>query len=622
MASFNVGDKVKCSAEYTYDGGTHLASFVRVNTYEIIQIGGNGLPDDRVVIGINGQVTAAVKMSELTNLTNTATPVPDTPTVPVEDTTSQAEESAMTSEGIEDAMASFLTAGNSDDILKYNMRLFGCPHQFTQYCDYRTYSVSGKTKDALIGRKFIDNIFLEAPVITIVPGKPLYLPAAKNRKGISHALLTASNNNMAELFAALDGENLNEKLRYYDFQQDYFKYMEYVNILCASAAAFLDLQNYKLPFSDLPLTRYKWQNYRWNNDGYKMAAANAVASIGNVATGMIDALKTFGKFALDTIDAIATGNNTSTVVNAFEEGEEDQSLLDSLESILTNANFVQFYIDPSASGFSESGDNQTAQSKIEGLIESGQEFIKEAAFLANSGGLDAAAFQGTLDNGLDELNSRLLSNSSGAIGGILSRIMSVSSNIIKGDNMIFPEIYQSSSYSKNYSVTIDLKSPYGNRLSYFLNILVPLFHLLALAIPRQTTANTYGSPFLIRAYYPGIFTCNLGIVQSIQIDKNPDGEAWSVDGFPTEIRVTLSIKDLYSDLSITPTGDIILFLANSSLVEYIATNCGVNLVTPQLNNRVKLISTVVDAAFSSFPGNVENAIFGGLENLIMSMSGV
>ena len=80
--AFAVGDKVKCSAEYEYTGKTHLASFVRTNTYEVIQVGGKGLPDDRIVIGINGKVTAAVKASELTNLTNTATPVPETPVAP------------------------------------------------------------------------------------------------------------------------------------------------------------------------------------------------------------------------------------------------------------------------------------------------------------------------------------------------------------------------------------------------------------------------------------------------------------------------------------------------------------------------------------------------------------
>ena len=73
MSDFKVGDKVTCSAEYTYDGKTHLASFVRQNTYTIIQVGGNNLPDDRIVIGINGVVTAAVKADTLTLINTKAT---------------------------------------------------------------------------------------------------------------------------------------------------------------------------------------------------------------------------------------------------------------------------------------------------------------------------------------------------------------------------------------------------------------------------------------------------------------------------------------------------------------------------------------------------------------------
>ena len=56
---FNKGDKVTCNAERDYNG-VHLASFVRSNTYEVMQVNG-----DRVVIGRNGVVTAAVKASEL-----------------------------------------------------------------------------------------------------------------------------------------------------------------------------------------------------------------------------------------------------------------------------------------------------------------------------------------------------------------------------------------------------------------------------------------------------------------------------------------------------------------------------------------------------------------------------
>lgn len=74
--AISVGDKVTCSANYTYDGNTRLASFVRSNTYEVLQVGGKNLPDDRIVIGINGKVTAAVKASDLTSVSNTTTPMP------------------------------------------------------------------------------------------------------------------------------------------------------------------------------------------------------------------------------------------------------------------------------------------------------------------------------------------------------------------------------------------------------------------------------------------------------------------------------------------------------------------------------------------------------------------
>ena len=207
------------------------------------------------------------------------------------------------------------------------------------------------------------------------------------------------------------------------------------------------------------------------------------------------------------------------------------------------------------------------------------------------------------------------------MGGILSRILSAGSNVIKGDNMIFPEIYQSSKYSKSYSVSIDLRCPYGNKLAYYINVLVPLFHLICLTVPKQTTANTYGSPFLVRAYYPGVFSCNMGIVESLVIDKNSTSDAWTIDGFPAEIKVTLNIVDLYSDLTITPAGldSFMLFISNSSLIEYIATNCGINLATPQLAKRVANMVAVLQSGFNQVKEDVAIDIFGSLEQLITSI---
>ena len=76
----------------------------------------------------------------------------------------------------------------------------------------------------------------------------------------------------------------------------------------------------------------------------------------------------------------------------------------------------------------------------------------------------------------------------------------------------------------NYSFTINLSSPYGDVYNYYMNIVVPLMHLIALAAPRMVSANSVASPFLVQAFIPGMCTCQLGIIQSLSIEKNPSGK--------------------------------------------------------------------------------------------------
>ena len=615
-SSVKVGDKVTTTAEYDVNG-THLASFVRETTYDVIQVGGEGLPDSRIVIGLGSAVTAAVDIGTLTVVNSDGSTKPAGKADPLDKYKDK--DNVLTSQGIESGLTELLKKSVSSEILKYSMRLLGIPHQYTQYCDYRTYSVSKKSKDSLIGRTFAENIMFEAPVVTIIPGKPLYLPAAKNKQGITYGLMSAANSDISVLFTALKDEKMHENLRYYDFQQDYLSYMRYVNVMCATAAALLDLGGEKI--DGTPLTTYDWKNYRWTASSYAYATATIWGETKKALSNVVDALKTYGKKFLNLLSG--EGEKTSTrTVRVFEEKDDDEAVMVALEDMMTQMNFVQFYVDAS-SGLSESADNTTGASKLEGIFDSATDMTKEIAFIGNSGGLDADAFAKAVGDGADAMTTKLTEEFDGTMSGILQRLSSNVSNVIKGENIIFPEIYQSSKYTKSYSITIDLRAPYGNKYSYFMNVLVPLFHLMALAIPKQSTQNTYSSPFLIKAYYPGVFACNMGIVSSIQIDKNPSGDAWTVDGFPNECKVTLNIIDLYSDLNITPSGDVILFLSNSSLIEYIATNCGVNLTTPQLKNRMTRVATVIKQNFGSMIEDTVNiAVRGQLEYLIASIAGV
>lgn len=615
-SSVKVGDKVTTTAEYDVNG-THLASFVRETTYDVIQVGGEGLPDSRIVIGLGSAVTAAVDIGTLTVVNSDGSTKPAGKADPLDKYKDK--DNVLTSQGIESGLTELLKKSVSTEILKYSMRLLGIPHQYTQYCDYRTYSVSKKSKDSLIGRTFAENIMFEAPVVTIIPGKPLYLPAAKNKQGITYGLMSAANSDISVLFTALKDEKMHENLRYYDFQQDYLSYMRYVNVMCATAAALLDLGGEKI--DGTPLTTYDWKNYRWTASSYAYATATIWGETKKALSNVVDALKTYGKKFLNLLSG--EGEKTSTrTVRVFEEKDDDETVMEALEDMMTQMNFVQFYVDAS-SGLSESADNTTGASKLEGIFDSATDMTKEIAFIGNSGGLDADAFAKAVGDGADAMTTKLTEEFDGTMSGILQRLSSNVSNVIKGENIIFPEIYQSSKYTKSYSITIDLRAPYGNKYSYFMNVLVPLFHLMALAIPKQSTQNTYSSPFLIKAYYPGVFACNMGIVSSIQIDKNPSGDAWTVDGFPNECKVTLNITDLYSDLTMSPSGDIIMFLSNSSLIEYIATNCGVNLTTPQLKNRMTRVATVIKQNFGSMIEDTVNiAVRGQLEYLIASIAGV
>lgn len=62
---FKRGDRVRVVRGAKAYNGVQLASFVYNTVYTVIQVGGKGLSDDRIVIGLNGVVTAAVKASNL-----------------------------------------------------------------------------------------------------------------------------------------------------------------------------------------------------------------------------------------------------------------------------------------------------------------------------------------------------------------------------------------------------------------------------------------------------------------------------------------------------------------------------------------------------------------------------
>ena len=339
----------------------------------------------------------------------------------------------------------------------------------------------------------------------------------------------------------------------------------------------------------------------------------------------VDGVKTYDENGVEVTNEngevvlVPTKNFQYGTTSSTEENTFTDTVLEYAESLLTNFNFVQFYIDPGSSD-SESLSNESGDSMLKSIFDNGSNMFKEMGFILNSGGIGTAnnetmsKLQDFTSGAMQSLSDHLSGN---ALTGVLGRILSLSGNVVRGDNVIFPQVYQNSDYTKSYSFTVHLKSPYGNKLAYYLDICVPLMHLLALGIPRQSSANTYSAPFLVKAYVEGVFTCNMGLVENMTITRGANDSSMTIDGLPTEVDVNITLKDLYCELMMTPQSSPLLFINNTSLIEYLAVTCGISLITPNLTRKMEMIVSSFENAIFDIPKNVVSGANETLQNWVM-----
>lgn len=147
--------------------------------------------------------------------------------------------------------------------------------------------------------------------------------------------------------------------------------------------------------------------------------------------------------------------------------------------------------------------------------------------------------------------------------------------------MLFPQIWSNSGFNKSYSVNIKLNCPNPDPVSWYLNIYVPICHLIALVCPRSEYVNTYTTPFIIKAFYKGMFNIDMGIITEMTINRGKEG-SWSADALPLSVDVSFTIQDLYSNMGITSSGSMFKghTLQNVAELDYIANMCGLNINEP------------------------------------------
>lgn len=441
-------------------------------------------------------------------------------------------------------------------------RLFNQPFQFLDTADKRINS------NIRLGRKYMEHIASNSKIVFFQPGSTNYLPSVSQTKKDSitevfSKLATSAGDDSWVLSELISGD---VPQKYFEFTSDYEGYMRYVNMLCRAASIFLGIGDREMPHmgestgdgSESKGGKYKY--YNWHNVKYK----NFVKR--KNSTSMFEKVKDY------TVSSVA-------------------------EALFGHYNYVQFYCDNSTS-ISETMSNTTGSSKLAGLLDTGSEWMKELLFIGGIEDSGAGGLAAGMVNSVNELTAKLASKD-----GALSKILGSSSEILTGASLIFPEIYQSSEYSKSYSFTFNLMSPYGDIESIYLNVYVPMFHLLALTLPRQTpkSANSYSSPYLVRGFSKGWFSTQMAIIEQLSIEKTE----FNVDGFASAMKITLTLRDLYSDLMMSPTSHPTEFFSNSGMIDFLATLCGVDITKPQFVLYINTIGALLLNQVMDIPLNIQ-----------------
>ena len=433
----------------------------------------------------------------------------------------------------------YLNASNEKDSYDVSHRLYNSPYHFLDSADTILNSKVG------LGRKFMENISSNAAIVYFLPGTTNYLPGySKERKSALTAVLagkTAGNSN--DNWALSEILTKDSTTKYFDFMQDYGNYMTYVNIMCRACAIFLGLGNEIGPDGTTKYKYYNWHNYKYKN------------------------------FV-----------NSKKGSSVFEKAS-DPSYSSIQEALFGDYQYVQFYADTGMS-MSEDFGNSTTTSKFVSLMDQGSDFIKEMAFIKAAGGIDAN--NALFENAKSSFNE-IIDKLAGDKDSIVGRVVDGAQNILTGANLIFPEIWNASDRNKSYSLNFNLISPYGDKESLLLNIYVPLMHLLALTLPKQNSANGYQAPFLIKAFAKGWFSTEMAIVDRMSIEKTE----WSVDGLPSAIKVSMTLKDLYTDLMITSSTNPVKFFSNQGLMDFLAVNCGVDITKPNFITYINVLTSML-----------------------------
>lgn len=206
------------------------------------------------------------------------------------------------------------------------------------------------------------------------------------------------------------------------------------------------------------------------------------------------------------------------------------------------ADFAIFKVNSTGS-VSEAFSNSAGESDIGQKLNSGSQSARETRFSFAEGNVTdnavVGAVTGLLNMGMDALKGGLDAVTFGGFGAI--------EGLMGAGFLDIPNHWKSSSASlPKASYTIDLVSPYGNPFSQMQNIYIPLSMLLAGTLPLSTGKQSYTSPLLVQVFDRGRCQIQLGMIDSLSIQRGTSNLNFNSRGVALGLKVTFSITDLSS----------------------------------------------------------------------------
>ena len=207
------------------------------------------------------------------------------------------------------------------------------------------------------------------------------------------------------------------------------------------------------------------------------------------------------------------------------------------------SNWVAFRLDEAGSvseSFSNSSKEPAIAETINGISAQAKEFKNSTMNLQLGGGPIGAtlnAFKdGLTDFAMGALDGIGLSGLAVLGGGAFADIQKVWDN--------------SEASLPSETFTIQLRTPYGNKVSIFQNLYIPLSMILAGALPLSTGPSSYTSPFMCQCFVPGRMQSRCAMITDLQITRGTSNAGWSVDGLPLGIDISFTVTDMSSVLHV------------------------------------------------------------------------